>query len=178
MNFLEKVSMILKSPDKFFGRIKSEKKINGAFSFLLLVSLIYLAATIILILNGPLATLGVVGIASVAVFGWAMSILIVFVMAAIVYAAAKLLGGKGDYNAAFKSLVYGSLPSQALGWLPFVGFIFSIWSLYIQTKGVSKLYKLGTIRSFIAVISPSVIILILILVFASALLFGAVPKIL
>ncbi len=170
MNFLEKAAAIIKSPDKFFVKIRSDKKINSSLSFLFVISLVYLVATVVLIMTGPLASIGAVGIASVAIFSWVMSILLVFVMSAIVNAAAKLLGGKGGYNAAFKSLVYGSLPSQALGWLPFIGFIFSLWSLYIQTKGVSRLYKLGTIHSFIAVISPSVIILVLILVFASSLI--------
>lgn len=170
--------MIVKSPDRFFDRAKSEKKLNSAFSFLITLSLVYFAATVTLIASGPLASLGIVGLASIAIFSWAMNILMVFVMSAVVFAAARLLGGKGDYNAAFKALVYGSLPSQALGWLPFIGLAFGIWSLYIQTKGVSRLYKLGTMRSFAAVISPSIIALVLILVFASALLQGVIPKIL
>ncbi len=177
MKFLEKAEMIVKSPDKFFVKIKPEKKINSAFSFLLAISLVYLIATVVLIMTGPLASIGAFGIVSVSIFSWAMSILFVFVMSAIVNVAAKLLGGKGGYVEAYKAVVYGSLPSQSLGWLPFVGFIFSLWSLYIQTKGVSKLYKLGTARSFIAVISPSLITIILVLVFASAFLTGMVPKI-
>ncbi|MBI4176769.1 MAG: YIP1 family protein [Candidatus Aenigmarchaeota archaeon] len=175
MKFLEKAETILKDPDKFFGRVKSEKKINDAFSFLLVTSLVYFAATIALILTGPLASMGAVGIVSVSVFTWAMSILFVFIMAAIVNIVAKLLGGKGGYLEAYKSLVYGSLPSQVLGWLPFIGFLLSLWSLYIQAKGVSRLYKIGMFRAFVAVISPSMAALALILVFASSLITGKIP---
>ncbi|MBI3413614.1 MAG: YIP1 family protein [Candidatus Aenigmarchaeota archaeon] len=177
MEFLKKVSMILTKPSKFFDKIKSEKTVNSAFSFLLITSLVYLVATVILVSNGPLASLGATGIASVAVFSWVMTVLVMFVSAAVVFVFAKVLGGKGSYVEAYKSLVYGSLPSQLLGWLPFAGVLFSIWSLYLQTKGVSKLYKIGMFRSLIAVLSPSLIALALIIIFASALLTGMVPKI-
>lgn len=170
MKFFEKAAMVVKTPDKFFGKVKSEKKINSAFSFLLVISIVYLIATVILIMTGPLASIGALGIASISIFSWAMSILFVFVMSAIVNITAKFLGGKGNYVEAYKAVVYGSLPSQSLGWLPFIGFIFSLWSLYLQTKGVSSFYKIGTARSFIAVVSPSVITIILILVFASSLI--------
>ncbi|MBI2085225.1 MAG: YIP1 family protein [Candidatus Aenigmarchaeota archaeon] len=173
MNFKEKFVTILTKPDKFFDKIKSENKIKDAFSFLLTVSLVYLVATVFLIVTGPLASLGLAGIASVSLFTWAMSILLMFVMAAIVSTTAKLLGGKGDYAKAFNALVYGSLPSQILGWLPFVGFLFAVWSVYLQTKGVSKLYKMGMFRSLVAVISPTIIALVLIVIFASSLINGS-----
>ncbi len=177
MNFKEKIVMILTTPDKFFDRIKSEKKIKDAFSFFLAVSLIYLVATVFLIVTGPMASLGIIGIASVSLFTWTMSILIVFVMAAIVSTVAQLLGGKGNYAQAFNALVYGSLPSQMLGWLPFIGFLFAVWSLYLQTKGISKLYRMGTLKSLVAVISPTVIALVLIIIFASNLINGTIPPV-
>ncbi len=161
MDFLKKIVMILTAPSKFFDRIKSEKSVNSAFSFLLLVSVVSLAATIVLAINGPMASLGITEVIVVSLFAWTMSILLTFVIAAIVSFSAVRLGGKGNYVSGYKAVAYGSLPSYLLGWMPFAGFVFSLWSLFIQAKGVSRMYKISMPRSVIAVIIPSVIIMLL-----------------
>src|SRR3989338_4265680 len=106
MDFLEKAAMILTAPSKFFDRIKSEKSVNGAFSFLLLMSLVSLAATIVLAINGPIASLGTAEVVVVSLFAWAMSILLTFAIAAIVFFSAVRLGGKGNYVSGYKAIAY------------------------------------------------------------------------
>ncbi len=161
MDFLEKAGMILTAPSKFFDKVKSEKNMNSAFSFLLLASIVSLAATVVLAINGTMASLGTTEVVVVSLFAWAISILLTFVIAAIVSFSAIRLGGKGNYANGYKAVAYGSLPSYLLGWLPFAGFVFGVWSLFIQAKGVSRMYKISMPRSVIAVIIPSVIIMLL-----------------
>jgi hypothetical protein len=161
MDFLKKIGMILTAPSKFFDKVKSEKSVNSAFSFLLLASIVSLIATIVLAINGPMESLGITEVVVVSLFAWTISILLTFVIAAIVSFSAIRLGGKGNYVSGYKAVVYGSLPSYLLGWMPFAGFVFSLWSLFIQAKGISRMYKISMPRSVIAVIIPSIITMLL-----------------
>ncbi|MFH0889750.1 MAG: Yip1 family protein [Candidatus Aenigmatarchaeota archaeon] len=171
MDILQKARMIFTNSSKFFEKTKAEKKVNDAFIFFVVSSLVSLVATTTLAFNGTMSKFGMFGLGVIMVLAWAINLLFVFISAAIVSFAAKSLGGKSEYVSAYKAVAYGSLPYQLFGWIPFVGAIASIWTLYIQTKGVSKLYKLGKWQSFAAIITPAIVIFALMVLLVAAMMF-------
>ena len=46
-------------------------------------------------------------------------------------------------------------------WIPFVGVIFSLWSLYLMIKGVSTLHKVSMVRAVLIIFLPFVIMIVL-----------------
>ncbi len=176
MDILQKASLILTNSGKFFERVRSEKGVRDAFVFFVISSLVSLVATTALALNGEMAAIGTAGLGIIMVIAWLINLLLLFISAAITMFIAKVLGGKGEYASAYKALAYGSLPYQLLGWIPFIGAIASIWTLYTQTKGVSKLYRLGMWRSFAAIITPAVFTVALLVLIVAAMVFvGVAP---
>lgn len=177
MGLVEKIKKVILSPSEFFERIKAEKGIGGAFKYLAILSLINLAVGIIgfafnvpsisplgnlstfLPLLGDLATvLGIVILVVIYIGGLILS----FVGAGFIHLFARLLKGKGDYSATYKALIYASTPSLLLGWIPWVGIIFGIYSFYLSLKGISKLHEVSMGRALVMVfVIPCVIFLVI-----------------
>jgi len=66
-------------------------------------------------------------------------------------------------------MAYGSTPSLLLGWMPFIGFIFGIWSMIVSIIGVRRLHEISTGRAVLAyllgaIIIPLIIILIILFI--------------
>ena len=102
-----------------------------------------------------------------AVIGYIATIVLTFVGVAIVHIFVLLLGGKGSYSDTYKALVYASTPSTLLGWIPLVGIVFGLYSLYLSIKGISKLHNISMMRAFLAVIGIILIILIIVIIMAA-----------
>jgi hypothetical protein len=76
------------------------------------------------------------------------------------------------FGATFRVVAYSSV-SSLLGWLPFIGWIFSLYRLYLATVGIRQMHSTTTGRALIVVLLPAILILILVLVVvgASAIVF-------
>lgn len=179
MGLFEKIKKVTFSPSQFFEKIKKERGIGSAFVYLAILSLIYLIFLIFItsIFHFPLdlrelpyeiqeittlpTTIVVILIfVFFYVFGLAMS----FVSAGIIHLLAKLLKGKGDYSATYKACIYGATPTYLLGWIPFVGWIPTLYSIYLTMKGISKLHTVSMIRAFVIVFVIPLILLFILLV--------------
>jgi len=172
MGFVEKIKKVILSPSEFFDAIKAEEGISQAFIYYAVLSLIfdilfglsYIFIPVALTPSMPFKRLGVMWI----IISYIAGLIFVFINAGITHIFTKILGGKGDYSATFKSLVYASTPTLLLGWIPLIGVIFSIYTLYLTIKGISSLHSITMLRAFIAVlVIPSIIAIIL------GILFGA-----
>jgi hypothetical protein len=60
-----------------------------------------------------------------------------------------------------------------LGWLPFIGWIFSLYRLFLATVGIREMHSTTTGRALLVVLLPAILILVLVLVVvgASAIVF-------
>ncbi|MFZ1126660.1 YIP1 family protein [Methanoregula sp.] len=80
-----------------------------------------------------------------------------------------ILGGKNGIMQTMKTIVYGMTPSLAFGWIPFIGFLFGIWSFILDIIGVRELGGLSTGKAALAMIIgvaiPLIILVYLIVVF-------------
>jgi hypothetical protein len=156
MNLTEKIKKVILSPSEFFERIKVEKGVGEAFKYLAILSLVNLVVGVVsFMLSIPslsplsnfsaflsfpsapvISVLGIVIPVAVYVGSLALS----FVEAGFVHLFVKLFKGRGDYSATYKAIVYAGTPSILLGWIPFVGIIFYMYSFYLFLKGISKLH--------------------------------------
>jgi hypothetical protein len=182
IGLVEKIKKVILSPSEFFERIKAERGVGEAFKYLAILSLVNLVvgivsfmlsipsvtslgnlSTFLPLLRAPATALGI-AIPFVIYIG---SLILSFVEAGFIHLFAKLLKGKGEYSATYKALVYASTPSLLLGWIPWVGIIFGIYSFYLSLKGISKLHEVSMGRALIILfVIPAVIILVITLLLA------------
>jgi|WetSurMetagenome_2_1015567.scaffolds.fasta_scaffold90835_1 hypothetical protein len=111
-------------------------------------------------------------------FGFAFPVMVFFMMllggfvCTLVFAAwlhlwVYLLGGRRGIMQTVNAVIYGSTPRLILGWIPFLGVIFMLWSLVLGVLGVRELQELSTGRAILAAVIAIVIPLIVIILIAA-----------
>ena len=98
----------------------------------------------------------------------------VFLTALVTHLLVILVVGSGHsgFGATFRIVAYSSVTSLA-GWLPFIGWIFSLYRLYLATVGIREMHATTTGKALLVVVLPAILILVLVLVVvgASAIVF-------
>jgi hypothetical protein len=98
----------------------------------------------------------------------------VFLTALVTHLLVMLVVGSGHsgFGATFRIVAYSSVTSLA-GWIPFVGWIFSLYRLYLATVGIREMHGTTTGRALLVVLLPAILILLLVMVLvgASAIVF-------
>jgi hypothetical protein len=89
------------------------------------------------------------------------------VFAAWVHLWAYIFGGRKGIMATVRAIVYGHTPQLLLGWIPFISFIFTLWSIVLDILGLRELQELSTTKA-ILVIAIAVIIPLILLILAIA----------
>lgn len=201
MGIFTKIKKVLTSPTEFFSAVKSEQGYKSPIIYCILIVSIQTIITIGLasaiafmaigfidssVISGSLMTIGstAIGIGLVIgiVFGILMYIAASFIGAGIIHLFVLLFNGKGGFLATYKASVYSMTPSMLFSWLAvllvFVNFwlsyaslAFSIWSLYLNVKGISILHNLTMKKALLVVLIPVIIILLAISLLGMAALF-------
>jgi len=78
-----------------------------------------------------------------------------------------VLGGKKGLGQTIKSMTYGSTPWLLLGWLPFVGIIFEIWSLVVSIEGIRRLHEISLGKAITAIMLGAIVTLTIFTAIAS-----------
>jgi hypothetical protein len=178
ISLIKKVKKVILSPSDFFEEIKAEKGISEAFKYLAILSLVNLVVDIVdivsfilsipyisplgnlssfLPLRGVLSTaLGIV----ISVVMYISGLILSFIGVGFIHLFVKLFKGKGAYSDTYKALIYASTPSLLFGWVPWVRFIFGLYSFYLSLKGISKLHEVSMLRAFIMLITPTIVIIL------------------
>jgi hypothetical protein len=93
----------------------------------------------------------------------------VFLTALVTHLLVILVVGSGHsgFGATFRIISYSSVTSL-LGWLPFIGWIFSLYRLYLATVGIREMHSTTTGKALLVVLLPAILILLLILVVVGA----------
>lgn len=60
---------------------------------------------------------------------------------------ANVLGGKREVGETIKSVAYGSTSLLLLGWIPFLGMAFAIWSVVVSITGIRQLHEISMGRA-------------------------------
>lgn len=189
-----KVKTVMMHPSQFFESIAamaSENR-NEAFRYYAIVSLVSLVGQIIVGLatgensfqlmsqlfggrspSGPSSGIFAGGAIAGAIVLYFLGLLFTFVSAAILHVSTKIVTGKGNYNASYDALAYGTTPSLLFGWIPFVGVIAWLYSIYVTMVGLSRLHKIGMGRALLAILLPVVIVLIIAIILTVGLLVAS-----
>src|SRR5918998_2691812 len=98
----------------------------------------------------------------------------VFLTALLTHLLVVLVAGSGHsgFGATFRVVAYSSVTSL-VGWVPFVGWIASLYRLYLATVGIREMHATTTGRALLVVLLPAILVLVLVVVLvgASAIVF-------
>jgi hypothetical protein len=85
----------------------------------------------------------------------------------ILWLVSRLFGARGEYIHLFRGLGYASAP-QALGFVPLIGIVGSIWSLVLAIRAVRETQSVSDGQAIAIVLIPVVISVILFVLIAAA----------
>ena len=85
------------------------------------------------------------------------------ILSAWIHLWVYLLGGRRGILRTVTAIAYGSTPSLILGWIPFLGIIFALWSLVLGVLGIRELQALSTAKAILAIALALMIPLIIVL---------------
>jgi hypothetical protein len=157
--FLETAKGVLSRPKTFFPTMPVDGGFAGPHLFFLLCTGVFILASIGLNLgeSGELDPRILI-----LVF---LAPLLPFVDAALLYLiAARLLGGRGSYEATFRVVCYASAVNL-FTWVPLVGLLAQLYEIYLAALGLSVVHRIGIGRAFVAVGSTVTVFLALALAF-------------
>jgi hypothetical protein len=79
---------------------------------------------------------------------------------------AYIFGAKKGLNQTLKTVFYGGTPSYLLGWIPFIGILFFLWSLYLEWTGLQRLHGMPGDKAALSIVVAFVIPFVLLIVLA------------
>jgi hypothetical protein len=87
-----------------------------------------------------------------------------FIGAAIIHLLVMLIVGSrnGGFEATFRVLAYASVTSL-VSWIPLIGWIASLYGIYLGIVGVREMHNTTTGKAAIVVLIPAVVVLLLVL---------------
>jgi hypothetical protein len=78
---------------------------------------------------------------------------------------AYIFGAKRGLHQTLKTVFYGGTPNYLLGWIPYIGILFWLWTLYLNWTGLQRLHGMpgdrATFSILVAFVVPMAIMVIL-----------------
>ncbi|AKJ38487.1 YIP1 family protein [Methanosarcina barkeri] len=93
-----------------------------------------------------------------------MQVLFLSLSNAILYIIYKILGGTGSYEGTVRFISYATAV-LVLSWIPIVGWIAGIYGIYLYIVGGMHVHDVSMARSVIAVLLPTLLIILLMVIF-------------
>jgi hypothetical protein len=93
----------------------------------------------------------------------------VFLTALLTHLLVMIVVGSGHsgFGATFRIVAYSSVTSL-VGWIPFIGWIATLYRLYLATVGIREMHATTTGRALLVVLLPAILILVLVVVLVGA----------
>ncbi|MEN6395034.1 MAG: YIP1 family protein [Methanoregula sp.] len=175
-----KVKGFFINPVETFRQSKADDT-KTVFTYFGVLLLIYAILTAVTALLGMFAMPTYFGTP----FGLALPVLVFFMMliggfiVTLIFAVwlhlwVYILGGRKGIMQTINAMIYSSTPRLLLGWIPFVGIIFSLWSLVLGVLGIRELQEMSTTKAILAVAIAIIIPLIIIILLAAWFLISTV----
>jgi hypothetical protein len=183
-SFADVVRRVVLQPQAFFAGLPRQGSLVGPLVFalicteisVLLVGLLTFldvpgGATTLVGVGGDQGFLAFLGGLVVAPIAAAVG---VFLTALVTHLLVAVVVGSGNsgFGATFRVVAYSSVTSLA-GWIPFVGWLFSLYRLYLATIGIREMHATTTGKALLVVLLPAILVLVLVVavVGASAIVF-------
>lgn len=174
----EKVKGFLLDPVSSFRNARDDPA-GTVLRFFAVPAVVYAACSAIisaiLPVTSPLYTISPAGI-PLPVFVFLMTLIGVFI-GALIFSAwlhvwVYILGGHRGIFQSIKTFMYGGTPVLLFGWIPVLGFLFFLWSLYLVIVGIKELQEISMARAILAVFIAVMVPLILLVIIASYLIIA------
>jgi len=85
-----------------------------------------------------------------------------------------IFGGRQGIWQTLKAVMYGYTPYLLFGWIPFIGFVFTLWSLVLGIFGIQELQEISSLKAILAVALAVMIPLFLLIILAAFFMIGSV----
>jgi hypothetical protein len=156
--FFEELYFIFARPKEFFSIIEKHKKFSPT---LLYFSKVWLFLLTLQFLSSGVSqgyTFSLIGRLLVnAVFSWIFILTVIPIYLVSVY----LFNGRQGIKKTVQVILYGSVPTLIVSWIPIVPLFVSFYSIYITIVGLKVLQKMSTLRAVLAYLIPYAILIIL-----------------
>lgn len=156
-NYCKKAKSFLLEPTKAYKK-EAKSSLGEAFKFLLLLNIPY---SILFGLGIGLISWNPIAAAGAAVGAFIMMIIFPLIGGLILHIFAFLFGAKKGFEQTLKAVFYAETPVLLLGWIPFIGPIFNLWTLVLEIIGIKNLHKVSTGTAVLALLVPLIILGIL-----------------
>jgi len=177
---IEKVKGFLTNPVDTF-RVSKEDGPDTVFPYfvvlLLLHALLSAGLAALAIEIHPIAgmiTGGLFGLVVVFFVSLVAGFVGILVFGAWLHLWVYILGGRLGIWQTMKAVMYGDTPFLLFGWIPFIGFVFVLWSLVLGILGIRELQEMSSIKAILAVALAVMIPLILLLILAAYFMIASV----
>ena len=178
-SFADVVRRVVLQPSAFFTGLPRQGSLLGPLVF----ALVCVEVSVLLV--GLLTFLGVPGGATTLVGAGGDQGLLAFLGGLVVAPIAGAVGvfltalvthllvifvvgqGHSGFGATFRVVAYSSVTSLA-GWVPFVGWIFSLYRLYLATVGIRETHATTTGKALLVVLLPAILVLLLVVLVVGA----------
>jgi hypothetical protein len=178
-SFVDVVRRIVLQPSAFFAGLPRQGSLLGPLVFALVcteVSVLLVGLLTFLDVPGGVTTLfgaqgdqGLLAFLGGLVVAPIAGAVGVFLTALVTHLLVVLVVGSGHagFGATFRIVSYSSV-TGLVSWIPFVGWIFSLYRLYLATVGIREMHATTTGKALLVVLLPAVLVLVLVLVVAGA----------
>jgi len=178
-SFVEVVRRVVLQPGAFFAGLPRQGRFLGPLIFALIcveISVILVGlltfvdvpggATWLLGARGDQGFLAFVGGLVLAPIAATVGI---YLSALVTHLLVILVVGQGHsgFGATFRVVSYSSVTSL-LGWIPYIGWIFSLYRLYLATVGIREMHSTTTGRALLVVLLPAILVFVLVVVLVGA----------
>ena len=177
---IEKVKGFLTNPVDTFRQLKEEQP-DTVFPYFIMLLLLHAALSAVLAALAieilPMAGLitgGLSGPVVVFFVSLVAGFVGILVFGAWLHLWVYIFGGRRGIWQTMKAVMYGDTPFLLFGWIPFIGFVFVLWSLVLGILGIRELQETSSIKAILAVALAVMIPLILLLIFAAYFMIASV----
>ena len=168
--FISTVRGVVLQPASFFGGILR----RGDFINPLIFALICYEVSAILggLIGLAFGSRGFGGFVSGIILGAIAAAIGLFIGAGILHLLVMLIVGSrnGGYEATFRVFAYSSVTSL-VSWIPFIGWIASLYGIYLGIVGIREVHTTTTGRAALVVLIPAAVVLVLVFLVVGAAAF-------
>lgn len=174
-NFVSTWKSVVLSPENFFKSMPTKGGYEEPLKFAVVNFLIYgvMLGIFALLLAGLMAPFapalpifaGVAALLYVIVIP-VLGVIGLFIGGIILLVCFKIVGGTGSYESTVRILSYVSA-LYAIAWIPIVGFLASLYGIYLAIVGGKYVHNLTMGKSAIAVLIPIIVLVIIAIILAA-----------
>lgn len=166
-NYVDTLKKVLSDPEGFYSEMPKEGGYQEPLTFAAINFAVFglLSGIIAVLIKGA----GAGSIVSTLVGAVIGGIVGLFIVGIILFIFFKIFGGSGGYEGTVRILSYSSAV-QVFTWIPYIGGIIGLYSIWLNIVGGKHVHNLTTVKSAIAVLLPVVILAVIIMLLMAAII--------